>query len=90
MKYLKVLYIWLKIRPVAIRCIRLEKNVLGFQFHPEMTPAALALLLEDEEELSIFDGEYVQSTRELYSSEAQKFEQGNQLLNKAIEFVISA
>lgn len=55
-----------------------------------MTPAALALLLEDEEELSIFDGEYVQSTRELYSSEAQKFEQGNQLLNKAIEFVISA
>lgn len=64
-------------------------NVLGFQFHPEMTPATLALLLEDEEELSIFDGEYVQSTHDLHYSEAQKFEQGNQLLNKAIEFVVN-
>ncbi len=54
-----------------------------------MTPAALKLLLENEEELSIFSGEYVQSTRELEYSEAKKFEQGNQLLNKAIEFVIN-
>jgi len=49
-----------------------------------------ALKPENEEELSIFDGEYVQSAHELQSSEAQKFEQGNQLLNKAIEFVINA
>ena len=69
---------------------QIGKNVLGFQFHPEMTPAALQLLLENEEELSIFDGEYVQSAHELQSSEALKFEQGNQLLNKAIEFVINA
>ena len=68
---------------------QIGKNVLGFQFHPEMTPAALKLLLENEEELSIFSGEYVQSTRELEYSEAKKFEQGNQLLNKAIEFVIN-
>jgi hypothetical protein len=47
-------------------------------------------LLENEEELSIFNGEYVQPVSELQYSEAQKFEQGNQLLNKAIEFVMNA
>ena len=51
--------------------------MLGFQFHPEMTPATLELLLENEEELSIFNGEYVQPVSELQYSEAQN-------LNKVI------
>lgn len=39
---------------------QIGRNVLGFQFHPEMTPHALELLIENEEEMAIFDGEYVQ------------------------------
>lgn len=68
---------------------QIGSNVLGFQFHPEMTPKVLNLLLENEQELSIFKGEYVQSLDELHHCDIQKFEQGNQLLNRAIEFVVN-
>jgi GMP synthase-like glutamine amidotransferase len=47
--------------------------VLGFQFHPEMTPATLELLLENEEELSIFNGEYVQPVSQLTLGIYDKF-----------------
>ena len=68
---------------------QIGSNVLGFQFHPEMTPKVLNLLLENEQELSIFKGEYVQSLDELHHCDIKKFEQGNQLLNRAIEFVVN-
>lgn len=65
-------------------------NVLGFQFHPEMTPHALALLIEGEEEMAVFNGRYVQPIAELKRSLKSKFEQGNRLLNQAIDYVVSA
>ena len=67
---------------------QIGKNVLGFQFHPEMTPETLALFLDDDGELALYKGEYVQSSKELKKSEKNEFIQGNQILNKAIEYVL--
>jgi len=69
---------------------QIGRNVLGFQFHPEMTPHALALLIEGEEEMAVFNGTYVQPIAELKRSLKSKFEQGNRLLNQAIDYVVSA
>ncbi|WP_343581753.1 type 1 glutamine amidotransferase [Acinetobacter sp.] len=69
---------------------QIGRNVLGFQFHPEMTPHALALLIEGEEEMAIFNGTYVQPIAELKKTLKSKFEQGNLLLNQAIDYVVSA
>lgn len=67
---------------------QLGKNVLGFQFHPEITMETLELFLEDDEELNKFKGQYVQNETELRRSPKNKFIEGNQLLNKAIEYVL--
>ncbi|NNG76908.1 type 1 glutamine amidotransferase [Acinetobacter sp. ANC 4277] len=67
---------------------QIGKNVLGFQFHPEITPEALKLFLENDEELVNFSGEYVQSEQQLKKSPKSNFIQGNQILNQAIEYVL--
>ncbi|MDU2408367.1 MAG: type 1 glutamine amidotransferase, partial [Acinetobacter junii] len=69
---------------------QIGRNVLGFQFHPEMTPHALQLLIENEEDMAVFNGEFVQSIAELKKTNQNKFQQGNVLLNQAIEYVVSA
>lgn len=68
---------------------QLGKNVLGFQFHPESTPETLSLFLEDEEQLAQFSGKYVQGLSELKKSHKNKFVEGNQILNRAIEYVLA-
>ena len=65
------------------------KNVLGFQFHPESTPEILSLFLEDEEQLAQFSGKYVQDLSELKKTHKNKFVEGNQILNRAIEYVLA-
>ena len=67
---------------------QIGKNVLGFQFHPEITPETLKLFLENDEELINFSGEYVQSEQQLKKSPKVNFIQGNQILNQAIEYVL--
>lgn len=67
---------------------QLGHNVLGFQFHPEVTPETLNLFLEDDEELAIFSGQYVQDSLELMKSPKKIFLEGNQLLNSAIDYVV--
>src|SRR5699024_10256732 len=47
---------------------QIGKNVLGFQFHPEITPETLELFLENNEERLNFTGEYVQSEQQLKKS----------------------
>ncbi|MCE1271069.1 MAG: type 1 glutamine amidotransferase [Acinetobacter sp.] len=69
---------------------QIGRNVLGFQFHPEMTPHALQLLIENEEDSAVFNGQYVQPIAELKKTIKSKFEQGNQLLNRAIDYVVNA
>jgi len=68
---------------------QLGKNVLGFQFHPESTPETLSLFLEDEEQLAQFSGKYVQDLSELKKTHKNKFVEGNQILNRAIEYVLA-
>ncbi|WP_180001113.1 type 1 glutamine amidotransferase [Acinetobacter sp. YH12255] len=68
---------------------QLGKNVLGFQFHPESTPETLSLFLEDEEQLAQFSGKYVQDLSELKKTYKNKFVEGNQILNRAIEYVLA-
>ena len=67
---------------------QIGKNVLGFQFHPEITPETLSLFLENDEELAHFSGAFVQTESELKHSSKAHFLQGNQLLNQAIEYVL--
>ena len=55
-----------------------------------MTPHALQLLIENEEDMAVFNGEFVQSIAELKKTNQNKFQQGNDLLNQAIEYVVSA
>ena len=69
---------------------QIGRNVLGFQFHPEITPHALQLLIEQEEESAKFKGEHVQPISELRKTIQAKFEQGNLLLNQAIDYVVHA
>lgn len=67
---------------------QIGNNVLGFQSHPETTPQVLELFLENSEELSIFSGNYVQDVNTLIKSSKNKFLQGNQILNQAIDYVL--
>lgn len=69
---------------------QIGKNVLGFQFHPEITPITLDLFLENEDELAVFAGRYVQSKQHLQQMDKHNFMQGNQLLNQAIQYVVCA
>ncbi|WP_216934552.1 type 1 glutamine amidotransferase [Acinetobacter sp. BY484] len=68
---------------------QLGRNVLGFQFHPEITPETLSLFLEDEDELAQYSGKYVQDLSELKKTHKNKFIEGNQILNRAIEYVLA-
>ncbi len=67
---------------------QIGKNVLGFQFHPEITPAALSLFLQNEDELEKFSGPYVESILNLKNYKKHCFIQGNQILNQAIDYVL--
>ena len=67
---------------------QIGKNVLGFQFHPEITPEALNLFLENEEELDHFPGQHVQTQQQLKNTSKNNFIVGNQILNQAIEYVL--
>lgn len=67
---------------------QIGRNVLGFQFHPEITPESLALFLEDDEELARFSGTQAEAANELKHSPKNAFQPGNQLLNQAIDYVL--
>ncbi|OTG65315.1 GMP synthase [Acinetobacter sp. ANC 4470] len=67
---------------------QIGKNVLGFQFHPEITPETLNLFLENDEELDNFSGQHVQTQQQLKKTEKNNFIDGNQILNQAIEYVL--
>lgn len=72
----------------ANQMYQVGKNVLGFQFHPEITPNTLRLFLDDDEELSIFNGDYIQSAIHLKKSVSEQFVVGNSILNEAIQYVL--
>lgn len=63
-------------------------NVLGFQFHPEITPTALNIFIEHEQQESVFKGAYVQSLDSVRRSKKMDFLAGQQMLNRAINYVL--
>ena len=69
---------------------QIGKNVLGFQFHPEITPEVLRLFIENEEHDQVFQGPYVQSFNTLKKSKSEQFNASNQLLNRAIDYVLQS
>lgn len=69
---------------------QIANNVLGFQFHPEMTPRVLQMYIEHEEDQHIFQGDYVQALEYLKYTKKTDFNVGNLLLNRAIDYVLQA
>ncbi|WP_162899059.1 type 1 glutamine amidotransferase, partial [Acinetobacter baumannii] len=69
---------------------QIGKNVLGFQFHPEITPQTLELFLEDDEHVGHLTGDIISNLAELKNARRGYFQEGNQLLNQAIEYVLEA
>lgn len=65
------------------------QTVLGFQFHPESTPQNLRLFLDDEGYRDLTEGPYVQTAEQLLAATEAQFVPPNQLLERAVEFVIS-
>ena len=67
---------------------QIGKNVLGFQFHPEITAKVLEMFIEDEEHEHSFKGPYVQSFDTLKQSSVGRYQAGNLLLQSAIDYVL--
>ena len=67
-----------------------KHNVLAFQFHPEITPTNLALFLEEKTDITNKDGTYIQSFEELTHTSPDAFKPANELLNRAVDFVLGA
>ena len=75
------------------QAFQIGNNVIGFQFHPEITPVGLKNLLENEQEVELFV-EQVPNVRDrlkqAVSHDAlKKFQTGNLLLNQAIDYVLA-
>ncbi len=66
-------------------------RVLGFQFHPEMTPQNLKLFLSDnsyhEMTVHLNHNEYVQKPVQMTSQAEGNFREANQLLEQALDYV---
>ena len=67
-----------------------KHNVLAFQFHPEITPINLALFLEEKPDMENKDGTYIQSFHDLLYTSVDTFKPANEMLNRAIDFVLEA
>lgn len=69
-------------------------NVIGFQFHPEITPKAMEVFLEDDEEILRFSGKNAALKEQLAAAtlavEATRYKIGNDILNRAIDYVLSS
>ena len=67
-------------------------NIIGFQFHPEITAETVALYLEDEQEVDRFLKHKPEVKKQLIASTLrsakEKYKQGNHILNEAIKYVL--
>lgn len=68
---------------------QLGTHVLAFQFHPESTPDNARLFAEDEDYQQMVGGQYVQSLAQIIGVSDQQFIAPNQLLERAVEFVLA-
>lgn len=69
------------------QAFQLNRNVIGLQFHPEMTPdGALALVENCRHEL--MPDQYVQSEAELRAVPASRYEAGNELMSQVMAYLL--
>ncbi|WP_338559961.1 type 1 glutamine amidotransferase [Acinetobacter sp. KS-LM10] len=68
---------------------QIGKNVLGFQFHPEITPQVLSAFIDNEEHEQQFSTKFIQQIDILKKSKTDQFAPGNSLLNSAIDYVLN-
>ena len=78
----------------AHQAFQYSARVIGFQFHPEITPKNLKLFLSDygydEMVLDVDKNTYIQTKLEMISVSEADFQPANQLLESALNFVIRA
>lgn len=67
---------------------QIGENVLGFQFHPEITPKVLKDFIENEEHEKQFSELFKPQIEILKKSKKEQFKAGNILLNSAIDYVL--
>lgn len=67
-------------------------NVIGTQFHPEITPHAMAVFLEDEADVQDFTDGNATLIAELHAAlspdEQDRYTEGNRLLDAMIDYVV--
>ena len=69
------------------QAFQLKQNVIGLQFHPEMTPdSALALVENCRDEL--IPNAFVQSEAEIRAIPASHYEMANKLMNEILAYLI--
>jgi GMP synthase-like glutamine amidotransferase len=76
----------------AHQAFQYNKRVLGFQFHPEITPKNLEMFLSDngydEMTVDLNSNQYVQTPSQIEMVSESDFKPANQLLDLALEFVV--
>lgn len=71
----------------AHQAFQLKHNVIGLQFHPEMTPdGALALVENCRREL--IPDQYIQSEADLRAVPASRYEAGNELMSQVMAYLL--
>ena len=73
----------------AHQAYQLGTHVLAFQFHPESTPTNARLFAEDVDYQQMVGGQYVQPLADIIGVLDQQFVAPNQLLERAVEFVLA-
>lgn len=70
-----------------LQAFQVKRNVIGLQFHPEMTPdSALAMVENCRSEL--VPGRYVQSEAELRAVPASQYAIGNELMRQVLAYLV--
>jgi GMP synthase-like glutamine amidotransferase len=69
------------------QAFQLKRNVIGLQFHPEMTPDSALALVENCRDELIADP-YVQSEAELRAAPASQYRMANKLMSEVLDYLV--
>lgn len=69
------------------RAFQIGKRVLGLQFHPEVTPASLATMLEHSRE-DLVPGQFVQREKEILSAGEEDFARLGELTGRLLDGMV--
>lgn len=74
------------------QAFQIGHNVIGFQFHPEITPKALKLFLQDQAEVTRFCQDNPECKQQLLEAtkitQHHRYQCGNDILQRAIQYVV--